>query len=212
MVRLVDRLCQRPRFGDDPDVSALGGRDRRARPGLPIADTVAREQNQSIPFWYTSFATAPTSTPQGAASDFYDGPVGLDALFPHDRGEHEDPSLDGHAALSYDATQVLIAAVEHLRLGNATIPITPGHVWREISSIRSSSPATASHPNPNNDALQGVTGLIDFQATGASLHYPANKEVTIPPVQQGEVREPAFFCGGPDDPRQSQGCPLDHGE
>lgn len=172
-----------------------------------VADTAARQQNQSIPFWYTTFATAPTSAAQGAAGDFYDGPVGLNALFPHDKGEHEDPSLDGHAALSYDATQVLIAAVLHLRLGNASIPITPGHVWREISGIRSKSPQTASHPDPNNDALQGVTGLIDFTATGASLHYPANKQITILPVSQGEVREPAFFCGAPDDPRQSKECP-----
>jgi hypothetical protein len=176
-----------------------------------VADTAAREQNQSMPFWYTSFATAPTNTPQGAASDFYDGPVGLYALFPHDRGKNEDPSLDGHAALSFDATQIPIAAVLHLRLGNASIPITPGDVWREISSIRGSSPATKVGPSPNNDALQGVTGLIDFGATGSSLHFPADKQVTILLVQQGEVTGAPFFCGTPNDPRQGKGCPLDRG-
>ncbi len=178
-----------------------------------VADTAAREQNKSVPFWYTSFATAPTSQPQGPASDFYNArDIGLYALFPHDKGDDEDPSLDGHAALTYDAAQVLITAVQHLWLGNVAIPITPGGVWRQISSIRSTSAQTASHPNPNNNTVQGVTGLIDFSATGSSLHYPANKQVTILRVQQGEVKDPpAFFCGLPDDARQGRGCPLDQG-
>jgi hypothetical protein len=176
-----------------------------------VADTNAREQNQSVPYWYTSFATAPTSTPQGPASNFYGGPVGLYALFPGEQNPREDPSLDGHAALSYDAVQTVVAGVNHLRLGNALIPITPGDVWREINNIRSSAPSP-DKPNPNNDDVQGVTGLIDFgSATGAVLHYPANKQVSILQVQQGAVKDLAFFCGDPADSRQSPRCPLDEG-
>lgn len=174
-----------------------------------VADTRARQQNQSMPFWYTSFATAPTTRAQGVASDFYDGPAGLYALFPHDRGTNEDPSLDGHAALSYDATQVLIAAVQHLRLGNTLIPITPGTVWREISAIRSTAP-TKRNPHPNNNSIQGVTGHIDFWTKDGSQHYPANKQISILLVQRGEVQSvPAFYCGAPSDPQQSAGCPVD---
>jgi hypothetical protein len=107
--------------------------------------------------------------------------------------------------------QTVSAAVAHLRLGNALIPITPGDVWREVNNIRSSAPSP-DKPSPNNNDVQGVTGLIDFgTATGAVLHYPANKQVSVLQVQQGEVRSPAFFCGDPADPRQSPGCPLDEG-
>jgi hypothetical protein len=173
-----------------------------------VADTAAREQNQSMPFWYTSFATAPTSAPQGPASDFYGGPVGLYALFPQDRGKHEDPSLDGHAALSFDAAQTLLAAVSHLRIGDEPLPVTPGDVWRELSAIRSSAP-NSRNPNPNNDDILGVTGLIDFASNAGNLHYPANKQISILLVQQGEVKSTAFFCGAPDDRRQSPNCPID---
>ncbi|WP_236796123.1 hypothetical protein [Amycolatopsis sp. GM8] len=121
-------------FRNCPSPSALLADDDVTR---YVADTAAREQTRSVPFWYTSFATAPTAASQGPAADFYNAGNGLYALFPHDKGENEDPSLDGHAALSYDAMQVLITSVQHLRLGNASIPITPGGVWREVLSIRS---------------------------------------------------------------------------
>ncbi|HEY0806027.1 MAG TPA: hypothetical protein VGD84_13215 [Pseudonocardiaceae bacterium] len=113
-----------------------------------VADTNAREQNQSVPYWYTSFATAPTTTPQGPASNFYDGPAGLYALFPAEHNHNQDPSLDGHAALTYDAVKTMTEALKHLRLGNQPLPLTPGHLWREITNIRGTTPSAPSPPTP----------------------------------------------------------------
>jgi hypothetical protein len=172
-----------------------------------VADTRTRELNQTVPFWYTAFAAPNATTSQ--ATEFYNGNAGLYALFPHERDNGEDPSLDGHAALTYDTMQTLRTAVAHLRLGNAAIPITPGHVWRELSSI-SSTPPTKAKPDPNNNAVQGVTGLIDFGRTGGNLHYPANKQISILHVVAGKVEDkPAFYCGDPADRGQGQHCPLD---
>ncbi|WP_239394857.1 hypothetical protein [Frankia sp. CiP3] len=170
-----------------------------------VADTRTRELNQTVPFWYASFATTPTTTPR--AAEFYHN---LHALFPREQDRGADPSLDGHAALTYDALQTLRAAVGHLRLGDTSIPITPGTVWREISSIRSSPPSRA-NPNPNNNAVQGITGLIDFGATGGNLHYPANKQISILQVRQGavDIGGHPFFCGPPGEPGQADHCPLE---
>jgi hypothetical protein len=117
-------------------------------------------------------------------------------------------TLDGHAALSYDAVQIVKAAVEHLRIGNQPIPITPGDVWREISAIRSN-PSTESNPHPNNNIVNGVTGPVDYGSINSTGHNPVNKQVSILLVQQGEVNSLTFSCGAPNDPRQGQGCPLD---
>ena len=173
-----------------------------------VADTNAREQNQSVPYWYTSFATAPTTTPQGPASNFYDGPAGLYALFPAEHNHNQDPSLDGHAAMTFDAIKTMTEAVKHLRLGNQPLPLTPGHLWREITSIRGTTPSTQS-PNPNNnDSVQGITGLIDFGASGS--HRPANKQISILQVQHGDVQQqPAYFCGSFTGVPQNPGCPVD---
>lgn len=174
-----------------------------------VADTNAREQNQSVPYWYTTFATAPVKTPQGPAANFYDGPDGLYALFPDEHNHNRDPSLDGHAALTYDAVKTITEAVKHLRLGNATLPLDPGYLWREITSIRGTTPNNQSASSSNNDAIQGVTGLIDFGASGA--HRPADKQVTILQVQHGNVQpQPAYFCGNALGARPDAGCPVDN--
>src|SRR5262249_15580491 len=121
------------------------------------------------------------------------------------------PSLEGHAALTYDAMQTVRAAVGHLRLGNAFIPITPGNVWRELSSIRSSTPS-AGHPGPHNDDVQGVPRLIDYGVTGGNLHYPANKQISILHVVKGVVDPKlSFYCGDARSAKNGAGCPFDQG-
>jgi hypothetical protein len=100
-------------------------------------------------------------------------------------------SFDDHAALSYDAALTFITAVEYLREGNENLPVTPGAVWREITTIHNSS--QPGHPQVNN-AIAGVSGQIDFGGD-IDRHVPLNKPVAILEVENGEVvNPPAGFC------------------
>jgi len=152
-----------------------------------VADAAAREQNRALPFFFESFALAPTSGPRGAEKDFYHD---LYTLFDFETTTL-GRSFDAQAALSYDAALTLITAVEYLREGNENLPVTPGTVWREIAAIHNSQ---ASHPQVNN-AIAGVSGQIDFGGD-IDRHVPLNKPVAILQVENGEVDDrPAGFCG-----------------
>jgi ABC-type branched-subunit amino acid transport system substrate-binding protein len=152
-----------------------------------VADGVARQQNRALPYYYVSFATAPVTQPEGLARDFY---TTLEQLFPLELTA-QGRSLDGHAALAFDAAQVMITATAYLRETAATIPVTPGSVWRMITAIHTSQP-DARQVNKNID---GVTGTIDYGGD-ISRHVPENKPVAILRVNVGEVDTKVLaFCG-----------------
>lgn len=158
-----------------------------------VADAAAREQNRALPFFYESFALAPTSSLRGAEKDFYQD---LYALFGFEksavgRSFGYYPGLSHDAALSYDAALTFITAVEYLREGNENLPVTPGTVWREITAIHNSQPG---HPQANN-AIVGASGQIDFGGD-IDRHVPLNKPVAILQVENGELDDrPVGFCG-----------------
>lgn len=164
-----------------------------------VADTTAREQSKALPYYYVTFAPAPTE-PQGEARDFYSN---LDSLFGFEKVPVTGRSLDGHAALSFDAAQVLIIATGYLRENSVGIPVTAGAVWREITAIH---PTPAGQPQVNN-IIDGATGVIDYGGD-ISLHVPKDKPVAILGVHGGEVDQtPEGFCGLEGGYRQSTWCP-----
>jgi len=152
-----------------------------------VADSTLRSQ-YSAPYYYVSFAPARRASPPGAAQDFY---TKLRSLFPFEQQPSQDRSRDGHAALTYDAALVVITATEYLREGPPALPITPGNIWREITTIRS---AQTSQPGATK-AIDGATGTIDYGGD-ITRHVPLNKQIAILQVSNGRV-DPHVqgFCG-----------------
>lgn len=152
-----------------------------------VADGPKRKASPALPFFYASFAFAPPIKDQnGAELGFYDR---LDQLFPFEKQLPGQPdpvqgrSLDGHAALAYDAAEVMIQAASYLRAGSESIPITPGTVWREITDIH------------NNRHIDGVSGSIDYGGD-ITRQVPVRKPVDIMQVVKGDVNTDIVgFCG-----------------
>lgn len=146
-----------------------------------VADAATRRANQALDFYYVSFAFAPPIKERsGAELDFYQD---LDHLFAFETDARKARSLDGHAALAYDAAQVMIHAASYLRIGDEELPITPGTVWREITAIHDSpGPVSADHGR----WIDGVSGTIDYGGEITS-QVPKGKPVDIMRVVRGEV-------------------------
>ncbi|MFI6674983.1 hypothetical protein [Kribbella sp. NPDC050470] len=127
------------------------------------------------------------------SSDFY---ARLAELFPYeatDRGR----SLDGHAALSYDAAYSVMLAVSYLR--RDSIAVNGGTVWSALQSITDAGGAQRGY--------QGVTGRIDF---GGSVlrRVPMDKPGAIVTFREGRpVPTATLVCGVPDD--SPPWCPRD---
>ena len=166
------------------------------------ANSAQREQHRALSYYYVSLAPAPIAGLRGPERDFY---ADLDNLFPFERDPKQDWSLDGHAALSYDAALVLITATEYLRQEPAGLPITPGDVWREITDIHT----PAANEQGDNNFIEGVTGAIDYGGD-ITRHVPRDKTTAILQVTDGEV-QPALvgFCGDLTGQVQSAWCPQD---
>jgi hypothetical protein len=173
----------------------LGGVQDRCRANPPyilagddvtkwVADRTTSGRNRSIAFQYLALGLAPDLLAEAPpeASDFY---ARLADLFPYettDRGR----SLDGHAALSYDAAYSVVLAVSYLR--RDTIAVNGGTVWAALQSITDVAGAQR--------AYQGVTGRIDF---GGSVlrRVPMNKPVAIVTFRNGSPDPRAtLVCGG----------------
>lgn len=113
---------------------------------------------REVPFYYVSFAPTP-DTQQQPANTFY---TNLKALFPFESNPANSRSRDGHAAMSYDAAQVLLNAAESLHTTASGIPVTPGTVWRQIVAR----------------SFQGASGIIDY-GRNLDQQFPSNKSLTI---------------------------------
>ncbi|WP_263247624.1 type 1 periplasmic-binding domain-containing protein [Saccharopolyspora rosea] len=162
-----------------------------------VADRVRRERFLGIPYSYQSFAVGPTRPdPDDAANNLkpneYTFYCSLNRFLAGDGVQDKCPpragdlSLDGHAALAYDATRVLLNAAERLQSTvagpertTASVPITPGAVWRELNSVRAPE---------QQESL--VTGVIDF-GSDTTKRVPINKRIWILRVRGGEVEPPS---------------------
>ncbi|GAA1606434.1 hypothetical protein GCM10009804_73150 [Kribbella hippodromi] len=174
--------------------SFLGGVQDRCRANAPYilagddvtkwaADRSVSARNRSVAFQYLALSLAPDllAAAPPESSDFY---ARLADLFPYettDRGR----SLDGHAALSYDAAYSVVLAVSYLR--RDSIAVNGGTVWSALQSITDAAGAQR--------AYQGVTGRIDY---GGSVlrRVPVNKPVAVVTFQNGRpVPAATVVCG-----------------
>jgi hypothetical protein len=162
-----------------------------------VANRAARFAKIGIPYYYQSFAVAP-STPDpndsggtvvGPALDFYCTLniiiAGDDPAMPPDECPPREGnlSLDGHAALAHDAASVLLRAANQLDRGGP-IPITAGTVWRQINANQHQTDEDL----PSKYGL--VTGQIDF-GSDTNNRVPKDKTVwTLHVDQAGQVSVP----------------------
>jgi hypothetical protein len=184
----------------------LGGVSDRCKDSPPlviagddVTEYVAKENIRTlntIPFKYISFAASPevAHEVEPRARGFY---TRLNNMFPADRGR----SLDGRAALTYDAAYSAITAAGYLATGNEKIPVTGGTLWWALASITDDDNARQKYA--------GVTGAIDFGGV-VSRRFPLNKPISMLQVENGEpnAKERAF-CGEPGDPATQPWCPFD---
>ncbi|WP_367138373.1 hypothetical protein [Saccharothrix sp. HUAS TT1] len=134
------------------------------------ADDTLRGQHPEIPFEYVSFAIGAQGCQ--AATEMHQT---LRDLVPEQCEGDANPSLDGHAALTYDALYLFVHAM--IQLG--PIPVSPGHVWKEMSDIG----------GPR--ALSGESGVIDF----AGGQVPIDKFTAVLRVADGEPPAVLASCG-----------------
>ncbi|WP_028927574.1 ABC transporter substrate-binding protein [Pseudonocardia acaciae] len=158
-----------------------------------VANDQARELYPSIAFDYLAFAvTLPSQAAATPEQDFYNS---YGRLFPALPGAGE--SLDGHAALAYDAAETFIASARQLSSRPQPVPISPGTVAGRISSITA-------------PGLRGASGYIDFGGE-VDRHVPVDKAVMVLRVRGGKVEQESKmnYCGPPKpmEPRTLDWCP-----
>ncbi|TDD59222.1 hypothetical protein E1263_15705 [Kribbella antibiotica] len=160
-----------------------------------VADRATSRLNQSIPFQYLALSLAPDllENATSESADFYGR---LEEMFQYetdDRGR----SLDGHAALSYDAAYAVVLATSFLR--RDSIAVNGGTVWSALQSITDADGAKR--------GFQGVTGRIDFGGS-VSRRVPVNKPVAIVTFQRGKpVPKATIVCGAKSE--SPSWCPVD---
>lgn len=91
-----------------------------------------------------------------------------------------DPSLDGHAALAYDAASVMTHAIESVLRRH--LPATPGTVWHQLTTIT------------GMDTMDGETGTIDFNGTPEG-QYMSDKAVAVMTVNRDGTTTQTGICG-----------------
>lgn len=169
--------------------------------GDDVTNYVATEDirtRNSVPFNYISFSASPevAGNVEPRARDFYNL---LNLMFSEMAGSR---SLDGHAALAYDAAYSAITAAGYLTTGNEKIPVTGGTLWWALASITNDQGA--------NKKYDGVTGTIDFGGV-VSRRVPLNKPISILQVEGGKpTANERAFCGSRDDPATQTWCPFDN--
>ncbi|MEV1115451.1 hypothetical protein AB0I91_10310 [Actinosynnema sp. NPDC049800] len=134
------------------------------------ANDTLRGQHPEIPFEYVSFAIG--SPDCAAATEMHQK---LRELMPEECEGGANPSLDGHAALTYDTLYLYVHAM--IQLGN--IPVSPGHIWKEMSDVGGAR------------ALSGESGVIDF----GDGQVPIDKFVAVLRVADGKAPTVLASCG-----------------
>ncbi|MEV0036219.1 hypothetical protein [Streptomyces sp. NPDC050804] len=153
------------------------------------ADPTRRGAYPRVPYEFLDFTRGAASCE--GDSDLYST---MKRLFPDECEQVRSTSLDGHAALAFDAVNLYLKAVGRLQDTAPQLPLTPPAVWHAISSIH------------GDAALDGESGRIDFGGV-VDQQIPLDKLISIqrvdgakPPVQTG-------FCGLWGTSRESTWCP-----
>lgn len=149
-----------------------------------VADVRLRAAVSGIDYYYESFAAAPRKCGQPQRHSFY---ADLFATFPF---ECEEPgpgrTLDGHAALSYDATETMITAIRRLGGMRHRVPVNSYTVWRQLGTLYT--------PDSSGHAIEGATGALDF-GTDSPRQYPVDKAVLILHVKDADRPTHVGACG-----------------
>nr|WP_152992715.1 ABC transporter substrate-binding protein [Nonomuraea pusilla] len=133
------------------------------------ADVRLRSAVGRVGYYYQSFAVAPARCDEPQRHDFY---VELFATFPFEcREPGPGRTLDGHAALAYDATETMITAIRRLGRESHAVPVNSFTVWRQLGTLHT--PAGQS-----GHAIEGATGGLDF-GEDSPRQYPVDKPVII---------------------------------
>ena len=127
-----------------------------------------------------------------------DGPSDLYStmkeLFPEECEEVENTSLDGHAALAFDAVNLYLKAVGRLQDTAPRMPLTAPAIWQALSSIH------------GDAALDGESGRIDFGGV-VDQQIPLDKLISVQRVHGDEQPKQVGFCGRWDNRREPDWCP-----
>ncbi|WP_312866179.1 hypothetical protein [Streptomyces boluensis] len=170
--------------GSTPPV-LLGG-DDVARLG---ADPVQRKAYPRVPYEFLDFTVGSTSCDD--PSDLYST---MKELFPEECRRVKDTSLDGHAALAFDAVNLYLNAISRLKDTAPGVPLTPSAVWHALSQIHGSA------------ALDGESGLIDFGGA-VDQRVPLDKLISVQRVEGAQRPEQLGFCGKRGDKEGAAWCP-----
>ncbi|MDI3405026.1 type 1 periplasmic-binding domain-containing protein [Streptomyces cavernicola] len=170
--------------GSNPPV-LLGG-DDVARLG---ADPEGRRHFPRVPFEFLDFTVGSASC--NGPSDLYST---MKELFPEECARVEDTSLDGHAALAFDAVNLYLKAIARLKDTAPGIPLTPSAVWHALSGIH------------GRAALDGESGVIDFGG-GVDQQVPLDKLISVQRVDGDRQPEQMGFCGRQGDSEGAKWCP-----
>lgn len=171
------------RCGDKPPFILAGDDISRY-----AADPESRNRYPAIPFTFISLAVG---APGCEGSTVL--PTTLRSLFPEECRNGPDPSLDGHAALAFDATSILMKAADDLKVRG--LPVTSGAVGSAIPRIS------------GDNSLHGESGRIDYGAADGR-GVPVDKAVSAVHVP-GANLDPLVkaYCGAGAAEKAQQWCP-----
>ncbi|MFF4947809.1 hypothetical protein [Streptomyces chattanoogensis] len=165
---------------------ALIGGDDVAR---LAADEERRTHYPGIPYDFLDFTLG--SARCDGTSELY---AEMSRLFPAECAKVPSSSLDGHAALGFDAVKLYVNAVKQLREDAAGMPLTPPAVWHAISGVH------------GDEALDGESGIIGFGGD-VDRQVPLDKLLSVQHVDEAGRPAQAGFCGRVGGRRQSAWCP-----
>ncbi|WP_220189070.1 hypothetical protein [Streptomyces phytophilus] len=142
-----------------------------------------------IPYEFLDFTLGSTSCAD--SSDLYST---MARLFPGECAQAENTSLDGHAALGFDAVNLYLKAIGELLDAAPEMRLTPGAVWQALGRIHGS------------EALDGESGIIDFGGV-VDRQVPLDKLLSVQRVEGARPPTQVGFCGRWGDRAQSGWCP-----
>ncbi|MFF4602876.1 hypothetical protein ACFY12_09025 [Streptomyces sp. NPDC001339] len=153
------------------------------------ADAERRVQYPGIPYDFLDFTLG--SARCDGTSELY---AELGRIFPEDCAKVPSSSLDGHAALGFDAVKLYVNAVKQLREQAAGMPLTPPAVWHAISGVH------------GQKALDGASGIIGFGGD-VDRQVPLDKLLSVQHIDDTGRPVQAGFCGRVGGRPQSSWCP-----
>ncbi|MFD0884263.1 hypothetical protein ACFQ08_06825 [Streptosporangium algeriense] len=118
----------------------------------------------------------------------------MEQLFPDECDQVESSSLDGHAAIAFDAVRLYVNAVRQLQEEFLGMPLTPATVWHAISGVH------------GDKALDGESGMIDFGGD-VDRQVPLDKLISVQRVDGLGRPAQVGFCGRVGGLKQSSWCP-----